>query len=61
LQGPCFHYRDFPVNPCSSLIGIAVKLLDVRARLFGTLEYVKTLRSIRQPEMVEIFCFLKMF
>ena len=25
LQGPCFHYRDFPVNPCTSLLGIAVK------------------------------------
>ena len=24
LQGPCFHYRDFPVNPCTSLLGIAV-------------------------------------
>ena len=26
LQGPCFHYRDFPVNPCTSLLGIAVCL-----------------------------------
>ena len=25
LQGPCFHYRDFPVNPCTSLLGIAVQ------------------------------------
>ena len=24
LQGPCFHYRDFFVNPCTSLLGIAV-------------------------------------
>ena len=24
LQGPCFHCRDFPVNPFTSLIGIAV-------------------------------------
>ena len=24
LQGPCFHCRDFPVNPCTSLLGIAV-------------------------------------
>ena len=21
----CFHYRDFPVNPCTSLLGIAVR------------------------------------
>ena len=26
LQGPSFHYRDFPVNPCTSLLGIAVYL-----------------------------------
>ena len=26
LQGPCFHYKDFPVNPCTSLLGIAVCL-----------------------------------
>ena len=24
-MGPYFHYRDFPVNPCTSLSGIAVK------------------------------------
>ena len=24
LQGPCFHYRDFPVNHCTSLLGSAV-------------------------------------
>ena len=24
LQGPCFHYKDFPVNPYTSLLGIAV-------------------------------------
>ena len=24
LQGPCFHYTDFPVNPCTTLLGIAV-------------------------------------
>ena len=24
LQESCFHYRDFPVNPCTSLYGIAV-------------------------------------
>ena len=24
LQGPCFHCRDFPVNPCTSLLGTAV-------------------------------------
>ena len=23
-QGSCFHYRDFPVNPCTSLLGITV-------------------------------------
>ena len=26
LQGPCLHYRDFPVNPCTSLLGIAVQV-----------------------------------
>ena len=24
LQGPCFHYTNFPVNPCTTLLGIAV-------------------------------------
>ena len=24
LQGYCFHYRDFPLKPCTSLYGIAV-------------------------------------
>jgi hypothetical protein len=24
LQGSCFHCKDFPVNPCTSLLGIAV-------------------------------------
>ena len=24
LQGTCFHYKGFPVNPCTSLLGIAV-------------------------------------
>ena len=24
LKGPCFHYRDFPVSPSNSLLGIAV-------------------------------------
>ena len=24
LQGPCFHYKNFPVNPCTSLLGIAM-------------------------------------
>ena len=28
LQGSCFHYRDFPVNPCTSLSGIAVWIRD---------------------------------
>ena len=23
----CFHYRDFPVKPCTSLLGIVVQLL----------------------------------
>ena len=28
MQGPCFHYRGFPLNACTSLLGIAVFLND---------------------------------
>ena len=34
LQGPCFHYRDFPVNPCTSLLGIAVYFLPTFRKTF---------------------------
>ena len=37
LQGPCFHYRDFYVNPCTSLLGIALQhkfLLNIAQILF---------------------------
>ena len=35
LQVPCFHYRDFPVNPCTSLLGIAVWACAFYGREFG--------------------------
>ena len=31
LQGPCFYYRDFPVNPCTSLLGIAVHIYKLNS------------------------------
>ena len=33
LQGHCFHYRYFLVNPCTSLLGIAVYKSQVSAWL----------------------------
>ena len=47
LQGPCFHYRDFPVNPCTSMLKIAVCLcyLNLR-RLFFPQFFLKALKYI---------------
>ena len=39
LQGPCLYrlyYRDFPVNPCTSLLGIAVQTNFKSAHLLSS-------------------------